>query len=437
MTNVFTSRPFRRLWLGQAVSLVGDMLFTTTLTLWLATGLLAGEAYAPAAASAALAITAGVTIVLAPFAGVFVDRWDKVRVALATDAVRAIVSLGFVAIPLLPAGVPRSVTLAACAVGVIVQAAASQFFNPARLVLMSDVVAGSQRAQAASFAQASSAIATVAGPLIGGILYVAVGPTLGFALNGLSFLWSYVMIKLAGPVDLSQGSSPAKRQSFGRELIAPLRTIAADPVLRTILGTGIIVMLGAGTLGSLNVFFVQENLGEDPWWFGVLSGALGAGILVGALGVGFLGPRIGERRLFVAATIVCGIACLAYSRSSDAVFAAAALFIYGIAGGVVETAMSPLVLTAVDRTQLARVVSVFAPAFRLSSIISVTVAGTIVSLLPPRHRFSFGGITFGRIDVIYLGTAIIFLAAGIYALFSLRSTAPNMIFDEERDGTRA
>jgi MFS family permease len=436
MTNVFASRSFRRLWLGQAVSLVGDTLFTTTLTLWLATGLLAGKAYAPAAASAALAITAGITIVLAPIAGVFVDRWDKVRVALATDGVRAIVSLGFVAMPLLPAA-PLGVTLVACAVGVAVQAAASQFFNPARLVLMSDVVAASQRAQAASFAQGSSAIATIVGPLLGGVLYVAVGPTLGFALNALSFLCSYVMIKFAGLAELSQRPIQAKPQSFGRELIAPLRTIATSPILRTILGTGIIVMLGAGTFGSLNVFFVQENLGKDAWWFGVLSGALGAGILVGALGAGFLGPRIGERRLFVAATIICGTACLAYSRSSDAVFAAALLFIYGIAGGVVETVMSPLVLTAVDRTQLARVVSVFAPAFRLSSIISVTVAGTIVSLMRPGHRFPVAGMTFGRIDVIYLGTGVIFLGAGLFALFSLRNAAPSLHVEDELDSAQA
>ncbi|MDT5039399.1 MAG: hypothetical protein QOE51_384 [Actinoplanes sp.] len=88
---------------------------------------------------------------------------------------------------------------------------------------------------------------------------------------------------------------------------------------------------------------------------------------------------------------------------------------------------NPIVRAVKSRAgDLARVVSVFAPAFRLSSIISVTVAGTIVSLMRPGHRFPVAGMTFGRIDVIYLGTGVIFLGAGMYALFSLRNAAPSL-----------
>src|SRR5215472_1992976 len=76
------NRNWRLLWLGQSVSLTGDMVFYTTVLLWIATIIARGKTWAPAAASGALIATAVPVLVAGPLAGVWVDRWDRRRTML-------------------------------------------------------------------------------------------------------------------------------------------------------------------------------------------------------------------------------------------------------------------------------------------------------------------------------------------------------------------
>ena len=68
------NRNYRRLWFGQAISVIGDEVFDTTLLLWVGVVLLAGRSYAPAVSSIVLVITSVVIVTVGPLAGVFVDR---------------------------------------------------------------------------------------------------------------------------------------------------------------------------------------------------------------------------------------------------------------------------------------------------------------------------------------------------------------------------
>lgn len=422
--NVFRNKAYRRLWFGQSISQVGDYLFMTTVALWIGTVLLRDKPYAPAVTGAYLVIAAAVMVCLAPVAGVFVDRLDKVRVALTADIVRAVASGGFAFLPWLSHSLPMRLTLTMCGVGVAVQAIASTFFNPARVIIVSDVVPVEKRGQAASFAQASSAIAMIAGPMLASLIFVAAGPAVGFIFNAVSFACSFVAIRIASiPVAADSPVARERKKQFGKELLEPLRLIGRDRVLRTVLGAGVIVMLGASTINSLNVYFVLENLHADPIWFGVISASLGAGLLVGSIGTGFLGERVGYERLLASGLLVGGLACLIYARLGSAVAAAMLIFLYGLAGGMVETVMSPLVLGAVRREYLGRVLSVFTPALRLSSVISLGAAGWLVSLMPVGYRFQVLGISFGRIDTVFVMAAVMFLLSSLYAFTALQRPA--------------
>ncbi|MFE0151680.1 MFS transporter [Nonomuraea sp. NPDC059007] len=406
MKELLLDRTYRRLWLGQSVSLAGDYLFTTTMALWIGTVLLRDQPYAPSATAASLLIVAVVTVAGAPVAGALVDRWDKVRVARTADAVRTLIGGGFAILAWLAGSLPVGLTLALCGLALAGQSAATQFFNPARIVILSDVVSDDRREQAASFAQASSAIAMIAGPALAGALFAAAGPGVCFGLNAATFACSFLALR-GTRVPMTE----ARERHLGREMLAPLRLLARDRTLRAVLGAGMIVMLGASAFGSLNVFFVRENLSADPAWFGVISSALGAGILTGALGSAALHARLGKERLFAGGLLLCGLTCLVYARLDSAPLAALVIFGYGVAGGIVETVMSPILLAATGRDHLARVLSVFTSALRLASITSLGLVGWLA-----------GGR--GRIDLILLGAAVMFLLAGAHAALYLRRPGP-------------
>ena len=396
------NRLYRRLWLGQAVSQVGDYVFGSTVMLWIAAGLLAGKSYAPAVSAASLVIAAVVGVLVAPLAGVYVDRWDKVRVATVTTVIRAIVAACFVGLPFLHGWVPLLVG----GLGVLIEAVAAVFFNPARFVIVTDVVAEQDRGRAAAMTQASTAVATILGPLLAAVLFVWVGPALAFALNAVTFVVSFLAIRVAPSV-----SGSLSRGQIGQELLEPLRIIVGRPVLRMVLIAGSVIMLGAGTISALDVYFVQENLHAGPQWYGVISAAFGAGVLAGALLVGALGDRVGYRRIFAGALIALGLVFLAYSRLTTPVPAVVLIFAYGLFAGGVETSISPLTIAAVPRDVLARVISVFGPAFRLASIASIIGAGWVVSLFKPGQ--STHG--FNRIELVFTAAAALIVAAGVYS----------------------
>jgi MFS family permease len=86
-------RDFRLLWLGQIISNFGDALTHLTLVLYI-NRITSGDAQAIAWLLIALALPMAT---LGLVAGVFVDRWDRKRVMIISDGLRAVLTLGFVA----------------------------------------------------------------------------------------------------------------------------------------------------------------------------------------------------------------------------------------------------------------------------------------------------------------------------------------------------
>ena len=84
------NNPFATLWIGQAISTLGDYVFNTTLVLWIATSLALGQSWAPLAVSGVFLATSLPTLLVGPLAGVFVDRWHKRKTMLWADAIRAL-----------------------------------------------------------------------------------------------------------------------------------------------------------------------------------------------------------------------------------------------------------------------------------------------------------------------------------------------------------
>src|SRR5690348_18470932 len=73
--GLLINRDFALLWLGQAVSYLGDFVFDTTLVVWIATQLAVGQPWAPLAVSGVLVAATLPIFLVGPIAGVFVDRW--------------------------------------------------------------------------------------------------------------------------------------------------------------------------------------------------------------------------------------------------------------------------------------------------------------------------------------------------------------------------
>jgi MFS family permease len=446
---VLINRNYARLFVGQSVSVIGDEVFDTTLLLWVGIVLLAGKPYAPLVSSAVLILTSLVIVLLGPVAGVFVDRWNKRRILLRADAIRAVLIGLLVLVAAFPSVLPLPMTLAAIAVVVALATAAAQFFNPARTIVVNDVVPAESLGRAVGYGQTSGALASVIGPPLAAPLLVGVGVPWAIAVNAVTFVVSYLAIRSvrfgsapgkstvddAGPapaaIEVSPTATeevtpPAGKTSVRREFLEGLRFIGRQRLVLASLVTAVVINLGAGSVSALTVYFVAEDLHADPAWFGLLGGAFGVGAVVGALAGGVLGDRWGHIRVVTAGLIVSGVFVVAYSRSGSVWVAAGFLAGFGLCVGALNSALVPVILHAVPRELQGRVFAVIGPANRLGGIVSIAIASALVSTVLRGLDVTVAGVHLGRIDSVFGVAGLIVIGAGVYFGLAARERRPSL-----------
>ncbi len=178
-------------------SAVGDSVFGTTLVLWVSQILASGRAWAPAAVSGILIAAAAAFALVGPFAGVFVDRWNRKSTMMRTEVIRAAMVVGLIGLSFVPVrDLPVGLWLAAVYLVVFVLNAAGQFFSPARFATTGDVVHGEEdRARAAGLAEATTSAAWMIGPPIAAPLLFTVGLRWALTVNAASYVVSYLAIR--------------------------------------------------------------------------------------------------------------------------------------------------------------------------------------------------------------------------------------------------
>src|SRR5438034_4401635 len=184
-------RNYRLFFAGQSLSLVGTWI-TRIATSWLVYRL---------TGSALLLGVVGFcgqfpTLFLAPFAGVFVDRWDRHRVLLATQVLSLLQSLALALLAL--AGV---ITVAEVLVLQLLQGVINAFDTPARqafVVAMIDDRADLPNAIALNSSMVNGA--RLIGPSVAGVIIAATGEGWCFLIDGISYvavIASLLMMRLA------------------------------------------------------------------------------------------------------------------------------------------------------------------------------------------------------------------------------------------------
>lgn len=144
--------------------------------------------------------------VFGPVAGVFADRFDRRRLMIAADLVRAFCALGFL----------FAVAWNSLAMIYVVGACifcASSFFNAAKRATIPNLTKGTDELITANSLTASTTAATIAvGSAIGGIAATLLGSKIVFIINALTFLISADLIRRVEYKNLKNQDSISKIQ---------------------------------------------------------------------------------------------------------------------------------------------------------------------------------------------------------------------------------
>jgi MFS family permease len=270
-------REFGLLWAGRSTSELGSAIVPVALTFAVldSTG---------SASALGLVLTVGFVarIVLLVPGGLVADRLPRQRVMLAADAARALTQAAVAALFL--AGEPRLWMLL---VLFALYGAADAFFAPASTALVPEVVDRSELQQANALLSASRNAATIAGPVLGGLLVTAAPAGTAFALDAATFAVSTVTLLF---LRTAASSRPQRSRALRSELALGWREVTG----RTWLWVSIVFFglsnLAVAPLYVLGPLVARTSLGGPTSW-GVILACAGAGSLAGDVAGLRLRPR--------------------------------------------------------------------------------------------------------------------------------------------------
>jgi MFS family permease len=345
-----TERSFRRLWLSQVVSELGDWFQLIAVFSMFPT------AGGGSAVIASLFIARHIVAALAtPIAGVVADRFSRGRVMIAADLARMVVVLGF----LFVRG-PEDIVLV-FVLSLLLEGLA-MFFEPARGAAIPQLLSAEKLYSANLLSGATWSAALALGGLAGGMTAALVGRKAAFVANAASFLLSAWFVLRARVPPLPRGT-----RAQGEPLPHPLRDLGDGlAYLRANAPQRSLLLLKAGALCS-GAFFVLITVFSDRVFEG--KQALTMGVLLGCRGVGallmpFVAVRFSGRdvrglgRALVVAFPVAAIGFLAFARAPSIAVAGAALFIAHGATSTIWVGSAQLLQVTVPNHVLGRVLAV-------------------------------------------------------------------------------
>jgi MFS family permease len=293
--------------MSQIVSGFGDSLHRITL-LWLVT-----QITGSALATGAIVIAATLSVLLFSLpAGVIADRYDRKKLMVVLDIIRALLVL---LIPVLAAF--ELLDIAALVLITFLLTGLSQFFFPAENALLPNLLKDEDLAAANALSFASRTLMNIVGPTISGILVAQLGPLFAFYIDSATFAFSAICIT-AIRLETVQGSAVQRpQQSFWAETIEGIRYITSTPVLKAIVGLGLVATFAFGPFLPLAPIFVQEILKGGAAEYGILSSGGALGIFLGTLLVGQIAGSTKKGHLLIIGYIGMGITTFLFAISSS------------------------------------------------------------------------------------------------------------------------
>jgi MFS family permease len=275
MRSALRHRSFRRLLTGLAVSQAGDWLYNVALLAFVYERTHSAGWLAATTAARVLPI-----VVLGPLGGVLADRFDRRRVMVASDVLRAVLMLGLAAVALTGLPVFLAPVLAGLATAASAPYPPSTAATTPRLVPDADLPG----ANAARAAVGMGAVA--AGPVVGSVLLLVGPPSTAFLVNAVTFsLSAFAVLSIPAGDAFRPGRAAEDRQGVFADVVTGARALRSHPVAVRLLGADIICSVIYG-MQTVLLLLLSRHLGFGAAGYGYVLAGLGVGGILGTMAAG-------------------------------------------------------------------------------------------------------------------------------------------------------
>lgn len=377
--NPFWFAGFRNLWLAQFISDFGDGL--ANLALLIMVNQLTGSTAALATMAIVLAIP---QVTLGLVAGVYVDRFDRKKIMLVSDFLRALLVLSFVLV--------NSAEDLWLLYGLgFLQSAVGTFFGPARGAVMARILPPEALLAANSITQTSRILAGLLGAAAAGVLigtFKVYWPA--YAIDAATFLVSFLLVLPVRVPRLEPAQSPRSSSVF-HSLLGGLQIIGGSRILLGTLTGAAVMMLGLGAVNVLFVPLLTNDLKVPTTLFGLVQAAETAGVVLAGSLVALLAARLKPTTMVSLGMMAMGLAVGLIAGVGHLWQVLGVLFLIGFLVAPVQAGVSTLIQTTVTDEARGRVGAALGAVIGSANLVSMAFAGVLAALIGVREVFLIAG----------------------------------------------
>ncbi|MGO8759816.1 MAG: MFS transporter [Terracidiphilus sp.] len=397
-------RNFRLFFGGQSISLIGTWM-TRIATSWLVYRL-TKSALLLGTVSFAGQIP---SFLLAPLAGVWVDRLNRRQVLVWTQSLAMVQSFALAALTL-----SHHISIGLILALSVMQGIINAFDMPGRQSFMVQMV--EDRADLGNAIAINSSMVNVArliGPSLAGMLIAATSEGWCFLIDGISYIAviaSLLMMRIHVPEVRRAATSILHELKEGWSYVSgflPIRTILTLFAVVSLMGMPFVVLMPIFAAGVLR---------GGPHTLGFLMGAMGVGALISALSLAARKTVRGLIRIIPFAAAVFGLGLIGFGLSHAFWLSMAMVLIAGMGMMQGMAASNTIVQTLVDEDKRGRVMSYYTMAFMGMAPFGSLLAGSMAHAIPPTPLWIVAGpvLAGAQWTVIVNGLVVVLGAAWFF-----------------------
>lgn len=398
LSELFANVNFAKLWVGQLVSYLGDridhMAMMSIFSAVAASRVAAttDPAVKQAAASAAADQTNMIIfwatlpyVMVSPFSGALVDRFDRRTLMILMDLLRGLV------VVLLPFTIgpythPWIIYAVIGSIGV-----ATSVYAPAKSAFIPEIVPGEHLLRANSVTSTMNTLTVLIGTLVGGKLVELFGYKPSLFIDAGSYLFSASMLLLirrrkSEPAPLHEQQADRAAGYFGK-VKAGLVFITRQrvPGLLVCLDSWFFIIGGALFAVVTKIVYIRlidsasaEAVGAGQAILGYAYGSLGAGLAVGGVLTGRHGAHVRLGKLLAACYAAAGVFILALAIPAGRAIVYPLLFATGYAAGGVIVAIETGLQKSVPDRMRGRVFALSNLMLNATLLVAIWIASAIL-----------------------------------------------------------
>lgn len=385
---IFRNRNFSLLWTGQLITEMGTSLTS-----------LAASIYVYKVTGSALNVglmmmaSAAPSLLVGLIAGVFVDRYDRKRIMMVADMIRAVL---IASIPFL---MPHSI--AWIYILVMLSATVGQFFSPAHASVLPEIASEDELNAANSLMAISSFGSLVIGYAAAGLITSSYSVEWAFYIDAATFLISGFLIYLTR-IPAIQVDENTNVNSVFQNLKSGIQVITNTGSLRSMFIAYIFIGIAFGLSNAIRLPFTIHALKSTELVFGLIESVALIGFVIASLLIAKVGDRLREGQWLAISFIGMALTGILFSINSVIWLALVITAFEGFMNAPSVIARALVIQRNTPREARGRVFSAFFVTRDVMFMMGMAMAGLA---------------DFIDIRVLYFSTSIVILAVGIVITF--------------------